>query len=201
MSYFGTIPSGILRNKSISSDAKVLYCFLTLYSEGNGDVSLNYFSLKNLTGFEPSNIKYYLTELLTIKAIAQLTKTKISLNPFKKTTDQIAIDYNFVDVFIDKWNLVFRRDVPDGIYRTDELVAAITAREKVFGKDKLLEAIEKQWIYVHEDEWFAKSENRIHRGKPLILLKEDKRVENALRFVGKVVASSKESPTDESMLD
>ena len=201
MSYFATIPSIILRNKSLSSDAKVLYGHLTLHAETNGDYAINYFSLKYSTGFSTSSLKYYFTELLNARAISQLTKTRISLDPWKKNKDQVEIDYSFVDEWINKWNRVFRIDVPNGIYKTEELVDAIKAREKVFGKEKLLEAIEKHWLKVHQEDWWGLKENRQHRGRAILLVKDDGRVESALAFSGKKIDTEDNDIVDDSILN
>ena len=113
----------------------------------------------------------------------------------------MEIDYSFVDEWINKWNKVFKTDVPDGIYKTEELVDAIHAREKIFGKDKLLLAIEKHWLDTRASPWFAQSDHRKYRGRPMILLKEDNRVERALAFSGKKIDVDDNDIVDDSILN
>lgn len=186
--HYSIYPAAVRYDKRLSDGAYRLYGEITAALNTDGECSEDneYFTEK--TGKTDRTIYRYLKELETyghIQRVGEEGKRRIALP--KQIIDYIApdkpkpklVEKDFFDEFIDRWNEVIGAKQ----HKLDDYRKLLTARLQVFTKEELLKAIEHRKSMMDSTEWYQKPENKKHYTRVELLIRDDKRVQDALNHV------------------
>ena len=181
-SFYGVLPIHVLRNKSLSAQAKILYMEITSRVGVNGRMKFNLHGLAMSQGVAHYIIKSSLNDLAKAELIWRID-SEISLSPpDSQEFKQMELDLEFVGEVIRKWNETFKRELPEGVKQTASLSGIISDALNSFSKHDLLSVIDKWYNYSRQDKWWGLPENKMHRANLFKLFSNGERLNQILNW-------------------
>ena len=180
--YFGVLPIHILRNKTLTPLAKLLFMEITSRVGVNGKMRFTLHSLAMTFGVTHGVVKFNLNALAKAKLIWRIGEEISLAPPDEHESRQIEMNLEFVGEIIRKWNETFKADLPFGVVQSDILSGTINDALSVFSKDNLILAIDRWDRYCKNDKWWGDSSRTQIKTNISSFFKNIDRITQALNY-------------------